>query len=49
MVVSEVMRVVACGITFSAKVANARNGNNEGLSGLGEKACLQKRYNDIET
>lgn len=49
MLVSAVMRVVACGITFSAKVANARNRNNEGFSGLGEKACLQKRYNYIET
>lgn len=49
MVVSEVMRVVACGITFSAKVANARNRNNEGVSALGGKACLQKRYNNVET
>lgn len=40
MVVSEVMHVVACGIIFSAKVANVRNGNNEGLSGQGEKAVF---------
>lgn len=33
MVVSEVMHVVACGITFSAKVANARSGNNEAFQG----------------
>jgi len=39
----------ACGLAFSAKVANARDGNNEALSGPGEKACLQKRYNYIET
>lgn len=49
MVVSEVVRVIACGIKFSAKVANARNRNNEGFSGLSEKACLQKRYNNVET
>ena len=49
MVFSGVMRVVALGIKFSAKVANARNWNNEGLSGQGEKALfaeeIQQRRN----